>query len=975
MLIQKILLPQQAGTTLLIQEPHTALHLDFDQSLATFARVDNSLTMTFDSGGSVAVEDFFVTDGSSLPPFILSNGEQVLGEDFLRSMNPDMELETAAGPSGATAGSGLNDYGDGAGNLLAGIDDKLDSLDGFEQWNRTLTARDFSLTPTVAVVAIDGDATPYIPNIDYKVRAILSTAHIADAEAQFYFLKGGEKDLSFRNNSDLSEIKMHLMHGGGSIPISLADSNLINVNADGSVSLSFEAYQEFLTQNGIVMETPDEYGNVTQYFSITDTTGNRYTMQFVVNDTGSYDSRNMEPFGELHEEWHSANGDIHTTTQISSSDGDDVLNVGNLFGKTTIDMRDGDNTLNLGRMYAFQTNYRDKQITAENGDNIINIAVAEDATEHSEESAILTGWGVRHGITTGAGNDILTITGGSANTTTGGAKGIWTPTGGETRVNLGDGDNTLTVRAGFAGLCAAGNKLVNEKLGERGYNYINFGDGNDTLDISDAQHGLWASGGGKNIIDLGDGNNTVNLSADKTLFSYTRAHSSITAGDGDDVFTLTGKESALYSYNYSSNSLNLGNGNNTLHIKSDNNALEIKSYGANNITTGNGSDTLTIDGSLFITGTRAFFTDRDRHNHILTGEGEDVVSINGDLHVEREGFNIIDTGLGDDTVLITGNLMTGTDFTVGDDCITGKGDNFFSSTVTLKDSPVTSQNIIRTGDGNDRVSIVGNLVGGGASSVYVFNNTEPNNHLHKPTPGANTIDTGTGNDIVSIVGDLKLHGYGENIIDTGIGSDILSLDGVIESKNALKLNMGNARGGNDYDTLILTSGGEGADIADRFGQWLEGGGLKGANVEHLHIRGENVGETSELYSYLQEGFVPSNTHITYSVDNTFYLDNANMASLSLSDFLDVQSPQAGAVLDFSGGKENSFNLDSLLGLDSPIPGLTIKGDTNDKVTVSEVWEGSVSDTEGYYSFTRGEHSINIHESMLDLAVLNALLTS
>lgn len=100
----------------------SSIYLDFNTDNSTFERSGNDLTITFENGGSVAMTDFFVVgDSAELPRLSLSDGTEVSATEFLQSMNPNMDLTTAAGPVNSLDGSGTN-YDDGAGDLLSGVD-------------------------------------------------------------------------------------------------------------------------------------------------------------------------------------------------------------------------------------------------------------------------------------------------------------------------------------------------------------------------------------------------------------------------------------------------------------------------------------------------------------------------------------------------------------------------------------------------------------------------------------------------------------------------------------------------------------------------------------------------------------------------------------------------------------------------------------------------------------------------------------
>ena len=136
-------------------EDNERVLFSFDVNEASYSR-DGENNLIVELGESrLVLEDFFVTDGKELPEIELADGTVIEGQAFLQSMNPDMDLATAMGPTAAPDGGGT-DYADGAGQLVEGID-RLGSGLGLGQWVRSLSRaeQDDSLTPPL------GAAGPY----------------------------------------------------------------------------------------------------------------------------------------------------------------------------------------------------------------------------------------------------------------------------------------------------------------------------------------------------------------------------------------------------------------------------------------------------------------------------------------------------------------------------------------------------------------------------------------------------------------------------------------------------------------------------------------------------------------------------------------------------------------------------------------------------------------------------------------------
>ena len=150
-------LPTQGQKNITIA-PEQALKLDFPVSEANFDRVDNALRISSPDKGELIIQDFFVTsDAAKLPLFLLEDGTTVAAADFLQAMYPNMDIATAMGPSIAPS-SGVNAYGDGAGELIGGVS-SLDGLSGLAGWNGAL-AQGLSTTP---IAGLSAPATPVDP--------------------------------------------------------------------------------------------------------------------------------------------------------------------------------------------------------------------------------------------------------------------------------------------------------------------------------------------------------------------------------------------------------------------------------------------------------------------------------------------------------------------------------------------------------------------------------------------------------------------------------------------------------------------------------------------------------------------------------------------------------------------------------------------------------------------------------------------
>lgn len=142
--------------------PGQTIAFGFELSGVSFERGGADLLLSFDGGGRMTLQNFFVAGSESgLPDIELEDGRVVDGGDFLRNIDAAFNISTAAGPSAVRLGSGLGEYDSNAGTLISGVD-RLDSL-GTDQWGPD-TGTEF-IAP--AVFASDGaaatpvtDATP-----------------------------------------------------------------------------------------------------------------------------------------------------------------------------------------------------------------------------------------------------------------------------------------------------------------------------------------------------------------------------------------------------------------------------------------------------------------------------------------------------------------------------------------------------------------------------------------------------------------------------------------------------------------------------------------------------------------------------------------------------------------------------------------------------------------------------------------------
>jgi hypothetical protein len=213
----------------------------------------------------------------------------------------------------------------------------------------------------------------------------------------------------------------------------------------------------------------------------------------------------------------------------------------------------------------------------------------------------------------------------------------------------------------------------------------------------------------------------------------------------------------------------------------------------------------TLDGKDIITGTstRYDFNTVGINNYygaIYTGDGDDIITgtATDGWGYGIQNYNakaIIDTGAGKDT--ITAKASTYGIYNIDATINTGAGGD--TITATGGDTGIVNGGTINTGDGSD---IITGTATGGSGIGGIFNNID------------GTINTGNGNDIITGTGGTGI--YNDGTIDTENGNDSIIADGGFngigrvflgDGKDYLKgFGNGNFNGGNDKDTLELTSG-------------------------------------------------------------------------------------------------------------------------------------------------------------------------
>ena len=696
-----------------------------------------------------------------------------------------------------------------------------------------------------------------------------------------FVMHTGSSDTSINNQSITGNV---LANDGD------AGAKLVAVvgGAYGSASINAETGEVTYTLNAnAAAQMGSGKGQITDTISYTamGSDGNLYTktIEIVVvrevNGAGQYISDNAID-GETHGFYAATTGDkISGTPEIVLGDGDDMVNIYKqmldvemelgdgdnvLFvstdansmersvinagdGNNTIHMEsawtplaynshlvlgDGDNNVNLSGAWAL---YSSSGITAGDGDNFINLDGGAIGFSAADASFIHTGdgnntitvtgkpgrFGLSYGeIMTGSGNDSIQVSTSEGKTAM----------SNYSRINAGDGDNTVTV-TGTHGMDI--------------YSSITTGDGDDVISISAANgYGM----NGNSSINAGDGKNTIHVTGKIAMEKGT-----ITTGNGDDLITVNGWDG----YAVGSSTINAGEGNNEVHIQGSREGL----YYNSSVIAGDGDDIINIFGNMW--GVR-------ENSHVDAGNGNNFVTVGGTEQYGLYYNSSITTGDGNDVITVFGGkrgMSEGAAINAGD------GDN----EIWVRGGEYAVYGgTISTGSGADTVTIQGSVyngtvdLGGGndilrleaeKSGQVLFGNTMLSGGDNE------TFDAETGSlgDILSLDHSLSsvLTGAGGLGGITGAnvtGFETLHLDLVDGNADTLdidqlllSLNTKGFTGDNAFGAIVVT--GDSSDSHLFSGDWVSSGqgvildGFDGVTFDRYTIN--NGQEILEIY--LQTG--------------------------------------------------------------------------------------------------------------------------
>lgn len=287
--------------------PGQAVRLAEDRSGLSFTRDGVDLVQSGAAGTTVYKAFFAQGEGRPLPSLLLEDGSSVGGEDFLQSMNPDMDLSTAAGPSKSAGAGGAGEYDDDPGALLDGVD-TMGSLKGLGLWGVQRLAPEIPEAPAAPETAETGAAAggapvrptdPVDPPEDggYHARVVIATDAANDADTAETF--------SFRVHDAAGQVPASLP-GLDDITITGINSEyfrLTGIDDAGKVSFTLTvAGREALAAGNISASFAVTVGEVT------------YPVLVTGQEEAGYEAPNPDPEnGALVSEWYETHSAVENT--------------------------------------------------------------------------------------------------------------------------------------------------------------------------------------------------------------------------------------------------------------------------------------------------------------------------------------------------------------------------------------------------------------------------------------------------------------------------------------------------------------------------------------------------------------------------------------------------------------------------------------------------------------------------------------
>lgn len=295
------------------------------------------------------------------------------------------------------------------------------------------------------------------------------------------------------------------------------------------------------------------------------------------------------------------NGNGGELASVTSSSGNDQININNT--RSQITLSSGDNTVNLnnsqlsGESNSISTGVGNDMIAVNsNGINTINAGNGTNQITISGNSS--------NTVTSGSGNDVIKSNAGSLTLNSGAGDDVLEITSNEAQdkftLSLGDGNDTVRITATGAATTVANNYgddsyeltgtqvklsdtlgnttlILNNQQLTNDMNTISTGIGNDSINITSD---------GSNQINAGNGNNQIILSGD--------SKDNITSGSGDDII-LAGAGDDIINAGSGNDIINGGAGNDVLNGSTGNDTyIFSKGDGADIIQDAGGNDVMKL---------------------------------------------------------------------------------------------------------------------------------------------------------------------------------------------------------------------------------------------------------------------------------------------------------------------------------------------------------------------------------------------
>lgn len=470
--------------------------------------------------------------------------------------------------------------------------------------------------------------------------------------------------------------------------------------------------------------------------------------------------------------------DAHVNGRLDVGDGDDTITIG--AGATDVTLGDGINRFTAGANVTSVNAGEDRDIV-DVGGHLTTVHLGDGDNE-------LTVDDYTRYLSTGSGDDVVTL-GSTLHTNSR-----------DDQLDLGDGDNTLTITGSAMGLnvnTGSGTDVLNfaqigpstsymsdvttgagrDTVTVTGVAYANFdlGEGDDTLKVTTSNvHGTIDTGAGHDTIEIDNGfAAAINTGAGNDDVSVANYAASVDLGDGRNTLNVTNSVNGNINAGDSKDVVTVGSVTGSISLGDGANEFTTTAGVAGQMTFGKDNDTVTI-------GTTATSVDLgDGNNHfsagssvstvVNAGDGDDVIDITGyatSVHL-GDGDNTLDVGGytryvsmgdGDDVVTLESTLHTNSR---DDQLDLGNGDNTLTITGNAMGLNITS------GSGDDTFS----LQQVGPSSSYLTD-----------------VEVGAGDDFVTVAKASYAN------FDLGSGRDYLKLEAGLT---------GTADGGDGHDAVRL----------------------------------------------------------------------------------------------------------------------------------------------------------------------------